>query len=61
VSTVADPEFINNNIPIFIQSTYDKIHNKVCDGWEETTMKELFRAAEEEKLLTIAAGGAFED
>ncbi|KAF2891368.1 hypothetical protein ILUMI_14806, partial [Ignelater luminosus] len=84
VSTIPDPEFINDsivvgamsvgsgythlkqimsaiNVPIFAQSTYDKIHNKVCDAWEETTMEEMFKAAEEEKLLAVAAGDVSED
>ncbi|KAF2885644.1 hypothetical protein ILUMI_20529 [Ignelater luminosus] len=66
VSTIPDPEFINDsivvgamsvgsgythlkqimsaiNVPIFAQSTYDKIYNKVCDAWEETAMEEMTR------------------
>lgn len=44
------------NIPSMSQNTYAKCHDKVCEGWEETALKEMAEAAKEEADLAIARG-----
>lgn len=44
------------NIPCGSHNTFDKIHDRVCDNWEETALESMTDAALEEKQLAVEAG-----